>query len=266
MVSTSAILGLCVSILLALSWPFVAHRLCRRRMTISARNVIVGGVMFVLFALVLEGSMHAYLLAMNPATAAWFKEYKIAFAIYAALAAGLFEETGRFVGLRFLARRRDGLGTGVGYGIGHGGAESIIIGGLALLQFLVLAILINLGQFDTLLASKVPAATLEQLRDTLVHLTFLKALAGGVERGSALVFQVALSLLVWRAVERRSVGYFLAAVLLHAGFDFPAALLQAGLIHLGMWQIEAGYGAAAALIFVYLMVRRPPKSEQPSAR
>jgi uncharacterized membrane protein YhfC len=265
MVSNGALLGLGISIVLALAWPFVAYWLVRGRMVISARNILIGGVLFILFALVLESSLHAYLLVKNPVTAAWFKDHKIAFAIYAALAAGLFEETARYLGLSYLARRKDGLGAGVAYGIGHGGAESIALGALGTLQFVVLAILLNMGQFDTVLGSKLPAATLAQVRESLTQLTFLGALPGGIERATAMVLQMALSLLVWRAVERRSLAYFLAAVLCHFGFDFPAALIQAKLIHLSVWQIEAGYGALAALIFVYLMSRRPPKIVKPSA-
>jgi uncharacterized membrane protein YhfC len=61
-------------------------------------------------------------------------------------------------------------------------------------------------------------------------LSVIAVAAGAVERLIAVLIQIALSLLVWRAVERRRPSLLALAVMLHAAIDFPAGLVQAGLI------------------------------------
>src|SRR5262249_24363280 len=65
---------------------------------------------------------------------------------------------------------------------------------------------------------------------TLEHLSLATVASGAAERLIALLIQIALSLLVWRAVERRHLGILALAVALHATIDIPAGLVQAGLI------------------------------------
>jgi uncharacterized membrane protein YhfC len=49
-----------------------------------------------------------------------------------------------------------------------------------------------------------------------------------LERLAALLIQIGLSLLVWRAVERRQLRWLALALLAHAGIDFFPALAQTG--------------------------------------
>jgi uncharacterized membrane protein YhfC len=131
MVPSSVLASLIVSAVLAVVWPLAFFLICRRRMTLSLRNVIVGAGVFFVFSQVLEKALHLYLLKANPATATWLHGHAIAFALYGCLAAGLFEEVGRYLGMRFLIRSTGNPGTAVAYGIGHGGLEAILIGGVA---------------------------------------------------------------------------------------------------------------------------------------
>jgi uncharacterized membrane protein YhfC len=135
MVSSAALAGIAVCAILSLVWPVAIFVVCRRRMTLSARNVLVGAGVFFVFSQVLEKGLHAYLLKANPATAAWFHAHAIAFALYGCLAAGLFEEVGRYLGMRLLVRASGNPGTAVAYGIGHGGLEAVLIGSLAMAVF-----------------------------------------------------------------------------------------------------------------------------------
>ena len=90
-------------------------------MTLAVRNMLVGAAVFLVFSQVLEKALHVYLLKTNPTTAAWLKTHGVAFALYGCLAAGLFEEVGRYLGMRLLVRPTGNPGTAVSYGIGHGG-------------------------------------------------------------------------------------------------------------------------------------------------
>jgi uncharacterized membrane protein YhfC len=56
-------------------------------------------------------------------------ELMLRFLIFSALTAGIFEETGRWLGYRYLVRERTPL-TGVMMGLGHGGLESMLLVGI----------------------------------------------------------------------------------------------------------------------------------------
>jgi uncharacterized membrane protein YhfC len=257
MVSTGGMIGLGVAVLISVCLPLLVYLVCRGRMSLRARNILVGACCFIFFALVLESLLHRYLLIGNPATATWFKAHRIGFALYGALAAGVFEETARLLGLSVFARKEDGAG--VAYGIGHGGAEAIIIGALGFGNSLMLAVLLNQGKLAATLGPRVPPEALAKIQASLEQLTFFGALPGALERASALVLQIALSVLVWRAVRDKLPLLFFAAIFAHAAADMPAALLRAGVIHMSTWAIEGIYAAIAVVLLAIMLPRLPPR-------
>jgi uncharacterized membrane protein YhfC len=230
MVPSSVLASLVASAILAVVWPVAIFLICRRRMALALRNVLLGAGVFLVFSQVLEKGLHVYLLKANPATAAWLHTHAIAFALYGCLAAGLFEEVGRYLGMRFLVRPTGDPGTAVAYGIGHGGIEAILIGGVAAVQTFVFATMLNSGRLETALAAALTPDALAHLRAGLEHLSVITVASGAVERLIALLIQIALSLVVWRAVESRRLSLLAVAVMLHAVIDFPAGLVQTGLI------------------------------------
>jgi uncharacterized membrane protein YhfC len=77
------------------------------------------------------------------------------------------------------------------------------------------------------------------------------------ERLVALLIQIGLSLIVWRAVEGKHFGLLALAVLLHALVDFPAGLFQAG--EIGPLAAEAPFfvvGVVLAALYLYGLLRR----------
>jgi uncharacterized membrane protein YhfC len=255
-VSLNVILGLIVAILISLAAPFVIFRVCRGRMVLPKRNIALGACVFVLFAIVLEGVMHLYVLKLNPTTSNWLGHHVWGFVVYAVSAAALYEETGRYLALRFFVKRVGNPGTAVAYGIGHGGAESIIV---ALLQAwnLSFALMLNTGTLNAMLGAKLPAATIAKMRDALIHLDFATAAMGGVERICAVLIQIAMSLLVWRAVERRQLRWFVFALLAHAGIDTVPALYQKGQVSaFAAESVVFALGAALLLFYIVKLPRR----------
>ncbi|MDR0538038.1 MAG: YhfC family intramembrane metalloprotease [Tannerellaceae bacterium] len=57
--------------------------------------------------------------------------------------AGLFEETARFISFKILKKKYNGIGTGLAYGIGHGGIEAVLLAGLSMIVSIVFCIMIN---------------------------------------------------------------------------------------------------------------------------
>ena len=221
-------------------------------------TILIGAGTFIVFALILESIMHQMVLK-GPAGAGILGN-TLLYAIYGGLAAGIFEETGRFISMKYLMRDEpSGPIPGVAYGIGHGGAEVIIIFTLTMVSNLVISALINSGQTGILFA-KIPADAASQVQAQLDQLTSATAgtwLIGLWERFSALILHVGLSVLVWAAVRKggKWMWLFPAAILLHALVDAGVVLLQKSI---GMVPLELVIFAASLSIaaLAYLISRK----------
>jgi uncharacterized membrane protein YhfC len=256
-VSQGALLGLALSALLSLAAPFVCYFVARMRMAVPLRNVALGAVAFLLFALVLESLTHLYFLKLNPVTSHWLLGHAWGYALYGGGAAALYEETGRYLAMRFLIKPAGDPGTAVSYGIGHGGMEAVMAGTLAQVSALYMGVLLNLGRLDAMLAKKMPAAAIAQMHATYAHMTFATALLGGIERVCALLIQIALSLVVWRAVSKKQIGWYFLALALHFVIDFPAALTQRGVIP--VLATEGYVWLAGVMLLGVFLIKLPPK-------
>ncbi len=200
---------------------------------------LVGAGCFIGYALVLEQLLHAAVFSLFPAITL----YPAAYTAYGCLAAGLFEETGRLMGLSLLCKKDRDLALGVGYGIGHGGVEAALLAGVN-------------AAVNAAVMLGAPAAP--QVTDALGAAGAGAFWAAGVERIAAMALHMALSILVWMAVTRRvPIWYYFAAVLLHAAANIPAALSQLGLLR-SMWCIEGIILAvnAAVCLFVWSVYRK----------
>ncbi len=241
-----------ISFLVALLVPIGVSIVLKLKTKGSIKSLIFGAVGFILSALVLEQILHCFVLVIKNPVSDYVKAHTWAYCLYGCLAAGVFEETGRFVMYKtFLKNKRDSS-VPVLYGIGHGGFESIIIGAIQILSVIVLSLQVNsLGSAEALKNVK-PEAVSSTL--ALVQPMFtgnpLILLAGGFERLTAMALHMALSILVYKAVTCSSKKWLYPfAILLHAIFDVPAVLYQRGV--LGIWVCELFLFIAAAAILFY---------------
>ncbi|BAQ24758.1 uncharacterized protein SRT_14970 [Streptococcus troglodytae] len=140
------------------------------------------------------------------------------YALYGILAAGLFEETARFLIFKYLSARqtlqnRDAIG----YGLGHGGIELLLLGVLQLLNFLLISQMIASGQTEGL--SQIVIKQMESLTPLSIFLPVF-------ERLIALAVQILLSIWVYLAVKKKRVNLYVMAIIWHALIDLPAMLYQ----------------------------------------
>jgi uncharacterized membrane protein YhfC len=233
MVSVSTLVCLAIATLIVAAMPVVLYKLSRPRFGIRPREAILGVGVFALFAMVIERAVHGFVLS-NPATMAWLANPAV-FVIYGVVTAGLFEETGRFLAMKWLiSREPDALerrGAGLAYGIGHGGAEAWIVGVLVQVQWIVYAVLANQGTLDSHFTNT-PVEAVARIHMVLATLSPASATLFVVERGCAFIFQIGFSALMWQLLRERSrhvLGVLIAA---HALVGLPAALFQARLIPL----------------------------------
>lgn len=242
MMAANAFLGIAVPVCLAV------YLVRKHRARLS--SILIGAGTFILFALVLESILHQ--LVLKGPHGSDILGNTLLYAIYGGLAAGVFEETGRFLSMKFLMKKEPSKPLpGIAYGVGHGGAEMLIIFGITMINNLVISALINSGQADAIFA-KVPEEAAGQLQAQLDQLQTLGAgtlLIGLWERFSALILHLGLSMLVWVAVRKggKWLWLFPAAIVLHAIVDAGAALLQksAGMITLELIVMAEAIAVAA---------------------
>ena len=237
MVPVSSLILMAVNALLGFAVPVCLSVYLVRKHHAKPSTILIGAGTFIVFALVLESLMHQLVLK-GPSGAA-ILDNTLRYALYGGLAAGVFEETGRFLSMKFLMKKEPAKPLpGIAYGVGHGGVEMLIIFGITMINNLVISALINSGQTDVLFA-KIPEDAAAQLQTQLNQLQTIGAgslLIGLWERISALILHLGLSLLVWVAVRKggKWLWLFPAAIALHALVDAGAVLLQksAGMVTL----------------------------------
>ncbi|MCA8237100.1 MULTISPECIES: YhfC family intramembrane metalloprotease [Burkholderia] len=231
--------------------PLVLYRILRKPLALNRRDTIVGVTVFTLFAMILERAFHGLVLSHTPEDG-WLTQ-PLAFVAYSALATAVFEEVGRYLGMRFLNRRYGasaGDGRGIGYGIGHGGAEAWFVGVLVWGQWSYLAWLASRGQLETQL-SDLPVDTVVRLHMMLATLSVQSILLLLLERCAAFAVQLALSVLVWRGVRAGRMAVLPLAIVLHALAATPTLLYQVRVLP-AAW-VEAAYVALAAILVVALV-------------
>lgn len=270
-VSGSVIAALAGQLLFVTALPIVLLVWWRRRSHASLTPAVVGLATFLVFAQLLEQVLHYAFLVSDNAVSRAIAASPGLYVLYAGLAAGLFEETGRFVAFQYLLRRSNGRETAVTYGLGHGGYECLAVSGTAALSCLLLALLINSGLVPALLDmfSADEAALVTQALEQVASVTPAECLWGAVERASAMLLQLSLSVLVFASVRQPERGWlYLAAICLHALADFPAAAYQAGLLTGPGGLAIAELASLAAAVLSAWQARRLwaqlPPAEQPS--
>lgn len=258
MVSSSSMIMMAVNAVLGFAVPVCLSIYLVRRHHAKLTTILIGAGTFFLFALVLESIMHQLVLK-GPHGAA-ITGNTLWYAIYGGLAAGIFEETGRFLSMKFLMKKEPTKALpGVAYGIGHGGMEMIMVFGVTMISNLVISALINSGQSGILFA-KATEETASQIQAQLDQLQTSGAgtyLFGLWERFSALLLHLGFSLMVWAAVRKggRWLWLFPVAIALHALVDAGVVMLQKSV---GMVQLELIVTAEALAIGAigYLLAKK----------
>ncbi len=180
-------------------------------------------------------------------------------AAFLGLSAGLFEELFRWGMFRWWLKDARSWRRGVLAGAGHGGAEAILLGALALYGYLQLTALRGTDLSKVLPAGQVSQA-LGQI-SAYWSMPWYDSLLGTVERLLALPIQVALSVLVLQAFVRRQPAWVALAVAFHALVDAAAVLA----LPLGVYVTEAIVGGFALVSLVLILRLRRAEPAPPPA-
>ena len=204
-ISGLAIAGVICSIVLSMGGPIALFIAGRVKLKARISSFFIGAGTFLLFAMLLEQLMHVLVIqlcGLNAQSRPWL------YYVYAALAAAVFEETGRLIAMKFWMKKWLDFPNALMYGIGHGGVEAILIGGLPGISNLVSMLMINSGAMQNTLAA-LPAESANQTVSQLSALWTTPAplfFVSGIERISAIILHIGLSLLIYRAVKAGKCG------------------------------------------------------------
>ena len=227
MVSKLSIAIIIVNMILGVVIPIVLLLYFKKKYKAGIKSFLVGSAVMLLFAMVLEQLAHSVVLG-SPAGIV-IQENIWMYALYGSVMAGLFEETGRLLAMRYVLKKEHGNAhNALMYGAGHGGFEMFVILSIGMINNLIYSVMINLGQTQTLLEplDEATRGTLQTAFDALVQTPFWRCALSPVERRAAITAQIGLSVIVWYAAAGKKIkgNLFILAILLHAILDGVAVL------------------------------------------
>lgn len=261
-IGKNSIPSLIITILLMIAVPvgcFLSWRGKHKQQT-KISYLIAGAIGFILSARVLELGVHyVCILADNPVSR-FINGNTWAFVLYGIMMAGVFEECGRHIILKYILKKNRTRENAVLYGIGHGGIEILAVLLPSMILYLVIAILFSQGNVEE--AMKQLKITEETAAAALPSVQAAAAFDYGmmamnvVERLFAMSLHIGLTVIVYYGVISEKKGFLPLAILLHMLMDTFPALYQRGVVPL--WTVEvwgAFWAAATGFIAVRLYQR-----------
>lgn len=205
-------------------------------------------VIFIVSFVVVEKLIQALVLYKGHPIGSFIQSHPLVLSIVAALFAGVFEEVGRYVGFHILKKKHPEKENAVMYGIGHGGIEALLLGGLTGISNLVVAIVLYTGGIGAF-TKGLDAATAQTITNTysVFYTTApLLFLMSGFERIFAFVAHMGMTMFVYRSVVQKRLVFLFIAIGLHTALDLLTGFYATGMI-LNVWLIEAFVFVFAAI-------------------
>ena len=252
--AVAASLGFAAAVAILL--PFALGWIWRRRTGASWRVFWCGALVFFVSQVVLRIPWQIPLTTAMAKRTMGFGPLWTGFLLFSSLTAGIFEETGRWIGYKILLRKERSPRIGVMFGLGHGGIESVLLVGLSLAGLLVAAVLASKGLLP-------PDPKIDMVKSQISALTPLTPLAAAVERMSAIATHVGLSLVVLQVFARGRLYWLFVSIFLHFAVNAVAVLT---LPRLGAWPTEAAVAVfAAGVLTLGAWLARGKRIQTPAA-
>ncbi len=262
------IMDMGIALAIALLLPIVLLVVwMKRNRGIKMSPFWAGAAVFVIFSLFLEQILHYFVLIRPSELSEFVNGNQWAFVLYGSLAAGVFEETGRFLAFKTVLRNKKERENAITYGIGHGGIESILVVGVSMASSMIMILTVrSLGGVDGYVAL-VPENTKDVVRAAVESLLLTPSyyfVLAGIERIATIIFHIALSVFVFSAARNSAKWYFYPlAIFIHMFLDIFAVLYQRDVLG-SLVVIEIIIAAITALTAysAYRIYQGMPESEK----
>jgi uncharacterized membrane protein YhfC len=197
--------------------------------------------------------------------AAWSTAFN---AVFLGLAAGVFEETSRWVLYKFILRKNRTWSEGVLVGAGHGGVEAFLLGVMGVFTLINMIVLKNVDMSTMGIPADQLAAAQGQV-DAFWASPAYMGLLGFAERVFAITLHIALSVMVLYSIVYKKPLWFWLAILWHAVVDAAAVYLMPIIGALAIEGVVAGMALISLAILFGLkkkFVEQNPAERQDEAQ
>ena len=266
-IGKSSIPSLIITVILMIAIPVISFLYWRKRHKQQTRIswLIAGAVGFLVSARVLELGIHYFCIIADNPVSRFLNGNTAAFILYGITMAGVFEECGRYVILKYIMKKNRTRENAILYGIGHGGIEILAVILPAMITYLAVAVLFSRGDTETALRAlniteETAAAALPSAQAAAAFDYTMMAM-NVIERLFAFLFHIGLTVIVFYGVVNARKACLPMAILLHMLMDTFPALYQRSLAP--MWAVEV-WAAVWTVAVVFIAVKLYGKMKESS--
>ncbi len=251
-IGKSAVPSLVITVILMIAVPVICFVYWRRRYREQTKIswLLAGAAGFIVSARVLELGVHYFCIVGDNPVSRFINGNTAVFVLYGIVMAGVFEECGRYIVLKYIMKKNRTRENAVLYGIGHGGIEIVAVLLPSVILSLVIAVLFSQGNAaDAMNALKITeetaAAALPAVQAAAVFDYGMMAM-NVIERVFAMLLHIGLTVIVFYGVVNSKKGFLPLAVLLHMLMDTFPALYQKGVVPL--WSVEVWAALSTGIV------------------
>ena len=257
-IGKSSIPSLIITVILMIVIPLVFFVWWRRKYKEQTRIswLIAGAAGFIVSARVLELGAHYFCIVADNPVSRFINGNTAAFVLYGIVMAGIFEECGRHIVLKYIMKKNHTRENAVLYGIGHGGIEILAVILPSMIMYLAIAVLFSSGDTESALKAlniteETAAAALPSVQAAASY-GYALAVMNVIERLFAMLVHIGLTVIVYYGVRNAKKICLPIAVILHMLVDTFPALYQRGIVPL--WTVEV-WAALWAAVIVFIAVK-----------
>ena len=261
-IGSSAIPSLVITVILMFLIPVIFLIYWRRnhKQQTNFSWLIAGAVGFIVSARILEMGVHMLCIVMDNPVSRLINGNTVAYVIYGITMAGVFEECGRCIIMKFIMKKNRTRENSIMYGIGHGGIEILTVLLPAMITYLAVAVLFSSGNIENALISlniteETAGAALPSVQ-AAASFDYAMMAMNVIERLLAMFLHIGLSVIVYYSVVNNKKFYLLVAIVLHMLMDTFAALYQRSVVPLWTVELWAAIWTAVVVLIAIKLYKR----------
>ncbi len=261
-IGKSSIPSLIITVILMIVIPLVFFVWWRRKYKEQTRIswLIAGAAGFIVSARVLELGAHYFCIVADNPVSRFINGNTAAFVLYGIVMAGIFEECGRHIILKYIMKKNRTRENAVLYGIGHSGIEILAVILPSMITYLAIAVLFSAGDTESALKAlniteETAAAALPSVQAAASY-GYALAVMNVIERLFAMLVHIGLTVIVYYGVRNAKKICLPIAVILHMLVDTFPALYQRGIVPLWTVEVSAALWAAVIAFIAVKLYRR----------
>lgn len=258
-VGQNALISIAVTMAILFIMPviFAAAWKIHCKKIVSLKYIFIGAAGFLVSVRVLELCLHMVCIVSDNPISRFINGSTASYVIYGIFTAGIFEEVGRYIIIRFILRKKINRENVIMYGIGHGGIEVWAITLLSLISTFAIAFTLKMQGSEALMqlldfSDGVPASLFDSVITTVsaaANYNAVSAFAAVLERIACMLAHIGLTVIVAYSIEKSQIKYLFFAVISHMILDIFPGLYQRGAVDI--FAMETWIAVCAIMLIVW---------------